>query len=97
MNHDLQCVNLSSVIYKTFQNCGDHFISSDYYPSSHMLLRTSVLFIFDFPQHLQKVVTESRQLKRKAPHLEDETVNEGTSFWKNIKFSPSKAELQDFI
>ena len=36
--------------------CDDRFISSDYYPSSRML--------FDFSQHLQKVVTEQRCLKR---------------------------------
>ena len=36
--------------------CDDHFISSDYYPSSRML--------FDLPQHLQKIVTEQRCLKR---------------------------------
>ena len=60
-----------------------------------MLLKTFVRSIFDFPQHLEKVVTERRQLKRKSPHIEGETVNEGPSSLKYFGLSPSKAELKD--
>ena len=60
-----------------------------------MLLKTTVPSVFDFPQHLEKVVTERRQLKRKSPHIEGETVNEGPSSLKYFKLSPSKAELKD--
>ena len=80
--------------------CGDHFVTSDYYPSSRMLLKTSVPSVFQFPQHLQKVVIERRLLKRKAPHAEDKTaihVDEGPSVVKNMKLSPSKDELKDRI
>ena len=49
---------------------GDHITSSDYYPSYFMLLKTSIPSGFDFPQHLEMVVTERKQLKRKSPHIE---------------------------
>ena len=49
---------------------GDHVTSSDYYPSSWMLLKTSIPSGFDLPQHLEKVITARRQLKRKTPHVE---------------------------
>ena len=62
--------------------CGDHFILLDYYPSSCMFRKTSVPSVFDFSQHLQKFVTELRQLKRKAPHIELETVKKKPSFKK---------------
>ena len=76
--------------------CGDHFISLDYYPSSRMLLKTSVPSV-DFLQHLQKIVTERRQLQRKTQHIKGETVNEEPSFLKNVKLSPSKVEFKNFI
>ena len=47
----------------------DHITSSDYYPSSCMLLKTSIPSGFDSPKHLEMVVTE-RQLKRKGLHIE---------------------------
>ena len=49
---------------------GDHITSLDCYPSSFMLLKTSIPSGFDFPQHLEMVVTERKQLKRKSPHIE---------------------------
>ena len=76
---------------------GDYFISSAYYPSSRMMLKTSVPPVFDFPQHLQKVVSERRQLKKNPSHIEGETVNKGQYFLNNVKLSPSKAELKVFI
>ena len=76
--------------------CGDHLISLNYYPSSRMLLKTSVPSV-DFLQHLQKIVTERRRLKRKTQHIEGQTLNEGPSFLKNIKLSPSKAAFKNFI
>ena len=76
---------------------GDYFISSAYYPSSRMMLKTSVPSVFDFPQHLQKIVSERRQLKKNPPHIEGETVNKGQYFLNNVKLSPSKAELKVFI
>ena len=48
---------------------GDHITPSDY-QSSCMLLKTSTPSGFNFPQHLEMVVTERRQLKRKSPHIE---------------------------
>lgn len=78
--------------------CGGHFILLDYYPSSCMLRKTSVPSVFDFSQHLQKFVTEMRQLRRKAPHIEHiKTVKKKPLFLKNIKVSPSKADIKDFI
>ena len=53
-------------------------ISLDYYPSSRMLSKIFQPSV-DFLQHLQKVVTEWRQLKRKTPYIL-KTVNEGPSF-----------------
>ena len=74
--------------------CGGHVISLDYYPSSRMLSKTFQPSV-DFLQHLQKVVTEWRQLKRKTPYIL-KTVNEGPSFLKNIKLSPIKSRIQGF-
>ena len=54
--------------------CDDHFISLDYYyPLSCRPLKTSVPSAFDFFQHLHKVVTEQKLLKRKAVHIEGKT------------------------
>ena len=55
---------------KHSQIYGDHITSSDYYRSSCMLLKISIPFGFDFPQHLEMAVTEHRQLKKKSPHIE---------------------------
>lgn len=76
--------------------CEDYFISLEYYPSSRMLSKTSPPPAFDFPQYLQKD-EERRQLKRKAPYIEGQTVNKEPSFLKGTKLSPPKAELKDFI
>ena len=51
---------------------GDHITSSDYYPSSCMLLKTSIPSGCDFPQGLEMVVTERKQLKKKSPHIEQD-------------------------
>lgn len=80
---------------KHFRICGDHLISSVYYPHSCMILKTSVPSVFDFPQQLEKVVTKRRQFKKKSLHIEGEIVNEGQSSLKYFNFSPSKAELKD--
>ena len=48
---------------------GHHITSLDYCLSC-MLLKISISFDFDFPQHLEVVVTDRRQLKRKNPHIE---------------------------
>ena len=77
--------------------CGDHNTLLDYYLSSCMPLKTSVPSSFNFPQHLEKVVTERRQLERKSLPIVGENMNEGPSSLKNFKLSPSKAELKDFM
>ena len=77
--------------------CGDHNSLLDYYLSSCMPLKTSVPSSFNFPQHLEKVVTERRQLERKSLPIVGENMNEGPSSLKNFKLSPSKAELKDFM
>ena len=71
---------------------GDRISSSDYYPSSCMLLKTSIPSGFDFPQHLEMVVTKRRQGKA---HILKETVNERPSSSKYSKLPPTKAELKD--
>ena len=47
------------------QNIQEFVVTTSFYQRI-MLLKTSVESIFDFPQHLQKVVTKWRQLKRKG-------------------------------
>ena len=74
--------------------CGDRNTLLDYYLPSCMPLKTSVPSSFNFPQYLQKFVTERRQLERKSPHIVGETMNEGPSSLENFKLSPSKTELR---
>ena len=54
--------------------------------------------MFDFPSHLQKVISERRPLKRKVIEHDDGTsplLTPSTS--KSIKLSPSKEELNSII
>ena len=44
--------------------CSEHFLPSDYYPSSIELRKNSVSSVFDFPDHLRKQVNERVPSKR---------------------------------
>ena len=44
--------------------CSEHFLPSDYYPSSRELRKNSVSSVFDFPDHLRKQVNERVPWKR---------------------------------
>ena len=71
---------------------GDHFKTSDYFPFSRELLKTSVPSVFGSPSHLQKVKSERRPLKRKVIKHDDDTSRLTPSTSKSIKLSPSKEE-----
>ena len=54
--------------------------------------------MFDFPSHLQKVISERRPLKRKViEHDNDDTSPLTPSTSKSIKHSPTKEELKSII
>ena len=80
--------------------CGTHFLSSDYYPGSRELLKTSVPSVFDFPEHLQKSKPiERRELKRTLEPVEDlvDAAEDIMTKPKKIKTSPSKEDLKAII
>ena len=74
---------------------GDYFISSAYYPSSRMMLKTSVPSVFDFPQHLRKVVSERRQLKKNPAYWRGDC-EWRTIFFKQCQTFTIKSRIKSF-
>ena len=60
----LQLKGITSLLRKERKICSEHFLPSNYYPSSRELLKNSVLSVFDFPDHLRKQGKKRVPLKR---------------------------------
>ena len=63
--------------------CSDHFISLDYYPLSRMLLKTSVLPLFGFTEHLEENM-KNKKLKKKM-RLQQKKINSLSDIIKYLK------------
>ena len=74
-----------------------HLMTTHFLPFSPKLLKPPVPSVFDFPSHLQKVISERRPLKRKVVEHDDDTSPLTPSTSKSIKLSPSKEELKSII